>query len=257
MNYYYTTISGSKELDNMEILSKWIPDNITELGFLCSACRTYCWFEPKPLCNCCNEDSYYMEEIKEHTNNLNKYHSVLIDAFRDMLFSEYNMVYNISKLNHIIDLNSLSDAIYDNEYKEYLEEVVTESSDIYDIARVYAEFVKDKTIKEEDFKFFDYDFIKNYNYFRSSYNDLKELSEVFSEKMNTYNIVFGIPKEKDNFNIKSRTNIFMFKDKEITVKTKKVESLTGNMMETLVEVTQDKNGVYIQIDELSEVDEIN
>ena len=41
MNYYYCTIEGASKEVNMEFLSNYLPDNISQLGFLCSECKTY------------------------------------------------------------------------------------------------------------------------------------------------------------------------------------------------------------------------
>lgn len=253
MNYYHAEVNGNNQLFNMEMLSKHLPDNISQLGFLCPVCDTYIYYSnnnsSSTLCSCCTEDSYYNDEIKSLTDDLNKYHKLIMDNFRYLLFNEYYTVHKVEDINKVLDSSNLISSIQTNEGEYYLKEAMTENNDIFDIARVYADFTKDKIIKEEDLELFEPDFIEYYGIFRRSFDELLELTKAYEDKLNTFVIVFSIPKEKDTFNVLYKIDRFMGNDYDFKVTIESVNSLSDNGYESLKSVKRDENNTYVFIEE--------
>lgn len=251
MNYYYTVIKGCRNL-KMEDISKLLPNNISHLGFFCSNCNAEI-LNLGTMCSCCNEDYYYTEQVENAINNVNKYFSLLIKEFKTALFDDYKEEYNFKtkviweeRLEYeeleLVDYKELEESIGDYN-NDYIKETIFNESDMYDIAYVYSQFVKNKKLDEKYVDLLDGKLKEYYSDFEYWCKELEESYQRLSNMLNEYRIVFAIPKNKDEFNKENTKETFVCNNKKVTIETKALKD-EYKMEYGYLEVYKDENGVY-------------
>ena len=248
MKHYFAKIKGAgcSSIDIKEI-SKWLPNNITELGFICSNCRTAIYDSVSTLCNCCDEDGYYKEEIKKEVKYINSLYNNLMQSFKQKLteldtYDEYSDEFKLFEYDDVIDsCYEYGDNITIKDYS------CDENVDIEKLLayyQAYIEFLKNKTISDYVLDKLEVEDINNYDCFKSGIKSLEENRIHFSKMVNEFCLVFSIPKENDTFNKKYQKNIAIHNDMEISIEIWEKTDL-GEMIESLMRVTKSESGIYV------------
>lgn len=247
MKHYYVEIKGAGCLSiNMEKISKWLPDNITELGFSCSNCGTAIYDSVSTICNCCDEDGYYKEEIKKEIEYINSLYNNLMQSFKQKLvkldtYNEYSDEFKLFEYDDVIE----SCYEYGNKVtiKDYACDETIDIEELLAYSQAYTEFLKNKTISDDVIKKLEVEDRNNYDCFKSGTEALKEKYTHFSKMVNEFHLAFSIPKENDTFNKKYQKNIVNYSNTEISIEIWE-ESDLGEMEESLMRVAKNENGIY-------------
>lgn len=142
----------------------------------------------------------------------------------------------------MVDYKELEESI-DDYNNDYIKETIFNESDMYDIAYIYSQFVKNKKLDEKYIDLLDGKLKEYYSDFEYWCKELEESYQCLSNMLNEYRIIFVIPKNKDKFNKENTKETFVYNNKKVTIKTKALKD-EYKMEYGYLEVYKDENGVY-------------